>query len=205
MPAPDYSEWLTAERLVQIEKDWAAMDRVGLIAAIMKHEPKTVVEFCCGTGWIPKGLPKDVEYHGFDANPHCLTLARQKNQDETRGFTRANVIELTYHAVTDMALAFSCLKHFTLADWDAVYGLILRAGRRTLTSIFRGVEREDESHGFPHTRVSMERVERVVDAHGHRIVDIFTLPPLNVEPEPLILTELKLKVVGFHRDSEFLL
>jgi len=78
----------------------------------------------------------------------------------------------------------------TLAEWDGFYATILQAGRRTLTSIFRGVEREDESHGFPHTRVSMERVERVCAENGHRIVEIFTLPPLNIEPEPLVLTEL---------------
>ncbi len=189
MPAPDYSDWLTEDRLFGIEKEWAAMDRSELIAEIEKHDPKTVVEFCCGTGWIPFGLSKDIEYHGFDSNLGCLALAREKNTEDSRGFTHANVIGLTYHAVTDMALALSCLKHFTLADWDRVYGTVLDAGLVTLCSVYLADEdREDKGFEFPHTAISREHLERVLSRHGHEIINVLVMPPLVGPKEPLVLT-----------------
>jgi hypothetical protein len=188
---PDYKDWLTPERLAETEIAWSKMDRSELIAAIMKHDPKTVVEYCCGTGWIPYGLPNHVNYVGIDGNDGCVAYATKKNPEDTREFKQADVRRVMSAGDSfDMALAFSCLKHMTLAEWDGFYTTILRSGDRTLTSIFRGQEREDESHGFPHTRVSMERVERLCAENNHRIVEVFTLPPLNIEPEPLVLTEL---------------
>lgn len=187
MVVSGYNKWLDAH-LEETEAMWAKMDRTELIAEIEECEPDTVIEFCCGTGWIPKGLHGAIHYNGLDANEDCIGLAMAKN-NEDRCFRTIDVREFKVDLRYDMALAFSCLKHFTLADWDAVYGLVLRSGRRTLTTIFRGGDREDESPGYPHTRVSMERVERVCEENGHRIVKVFTLPPLNKEPEPLVLTE----------------
>ncbi len=81
-----YDAWLTPERLEKTEGDWAKLDRTGIIAAIekyvpgdVKHVPGDVIEFCCGTGWIPKGLSKGIQYLGIDANEGCLALAREKN------------------------------------------------------------------------------------------------------------------------------
>ncbi len=167
------------------------MDRSELIASIMEHEPKTVVEFCCGTGWIPKGLPHDVQYWGIDANQGCYDLAVKKNPD--RNFMRKDVRNVDVEKELfpcDMALAFSCLKHFSLAEWDSIYSKVLQSGKRTLTSIYmRPRDVEDPGHGFPHSAVTMERVQRVIEENGHRLVKVFTLPPLNKHPEPLVLTE----------------
>jgi len=185
---PDYSDWLTPARLAETEQEWAKMDRSELIEAIMEHKPERVIEFCCGTGWIPYDLPLNVEYLGIDANAGCIELAMKKNP--TRLFTLSDVREFATTDVRDMALAFSCLKHFSLAEWDDIYGKVLRSGKRTFTSIFMGdYDNDDDSHGFPHTAVTQARVGRVVRENGHRIVKIFTLPPLNKEPEPLVLTE----------------
>lgn len=187
---PDYSQWLTPARLAETEQAWAKMDRSELIDAIMKHNPDTVIEFCCGTGWIPKGLPAGVHYNGLDANQGCIKLATEKNYDD-RCFRTIDVRDYKVQEDPyDMALAFSCLKHFSLAEWDDIYGKVLRSGKRTLTSIFLNPQdNEDESHGFPHTAVTIQRMERVIEANGHRLVKMFTLPPLNKDPEPLVLTE----------------
>lgn len=186
---PDYSAWLTPGRLVQTEIEWGTMDRSELINEICRHKPETVVEFCCGTGWIPYELPHHMEYLGIDANEGCIGLAKRRNP--TREFRHDDVRKVEIMARGyDMALAFSCLKHFSLAEWDDIYGKVLRAGKRTLTSIFMDpMDNEDESHGFPHTAVTIKRVERVIEANGHRLVKMFTLPPLNKDPEPLVLTE----------------
>lgn len=188
MPDPDYSEFLTPERLAATEKEWAKMDRSKLIAAIMEHKPKSAIEFCCGTGWIPRDLPPDVEYIGIDANRGCIAYAQEKNP--TRAFAVSDVRTYRWVYPHDMALAFSCLKHFDLAEWDGVYGKVLRAGRKTLTSIYMHKrDKMDAGHGFPHTAVTRERIESVIEANGHRLVKIFVLPPLNTLPEPLVLTE----------------
>lgn len=190
MVVKGYNDWLTKECLAATELEWAKMDRSDVLRKITDFEPKTVVEFCCGTGWIPHGLPKDIEYHGFDANPHCLELAIKKNMEESRSFTRADVIGFTYHAVTDMALAFSCLKHFTLADYDAVYGKVLDAGRHTLCSVYLAVDdREDPGFDYPHTAITLDHLNRVVKAHDHEILDILVMPPLVGPKEPLVLTK----------------
>lgn len=185
-----YETWLTGEgRLEETEGYWAKLDRTELCAKIMEHNPETVIEFCCGTGWIPLGLPLDVHYLGIDAHPGCIHLAEKKNP--TREFNQRDMRSVEILARSyDLALAFSCLKHFTLADWDDVYGRVLRAGKRTLTTIYmKPVDVEEDLHPYVHTAVTMERVERVIKENGHRLVQVFTLPPLNKNPEPLVLTE----------------
>ena len=186
-----YETWLAkGNNLAETEGFWKKLNREELIASIMKHKPDTVIEFCCGTGWIPKGLPAEVHYNGLDANPGCIKLATEKNYDNrcfrTIDVRNYKVQEDPY----DMALAFSCLKHFTLADWDNVYGKVLRSGKRTLTTVYlRPKDIEEQQHDYIHTAVSMEHMERVIEENGHKLVQVFTLPPLNTMKEPLVLTE----------------
>ncbi len=190
MVVDGYNKWLE-EHLEETEAVWAKLDRSEVIAAIEKYEPLSVIEFCCGTGWIPKGLNDATVYRGIDANWNCLAYARKKNPEVTRKFTHADVREIEVPVRVDMAVAFSCLKHFTLVEWDGVYAKVLQSGKRTLTSIFMSSQdEENERHGFPHTSVTLKRVERVMKENGHRLVQIFTLPPISKEPEPLVLTEL---------------
>ena len=82
------------------------------------------------------------------------------------------------------------LKHFTLADWDRVYGTVLEAGNVTLCSVYiADADREDKGYDYPHTAVSREHLDRVVAAHGHEILDILVMPPLVGPKEPLVLTQ----------------
>lgn len=185
---PDYSAWLTPERLAETEIAWSKIDRTDICKAIMEHKPGNIIEFCCGTGWIPAGLPPGMGYVGLDSNLGCINNAKRKNPE--RAFEVIDIRDFDVGFVRDMALALSCLKHFVLVEWDEIYGKVLRAGRKTLTSIYLGPEDVDEpGYGFPHTMVTHERMERVVEANGHRIVKIFTLPPLCTAKEPLVLTE----------------
>jgi hypothetical protein len=193
-----YETWLAqGDRLEDTEECWAKMDRTDLIEAIMKHKPETVIEFCCGTGWIPKGMSLDVQYVGLDANEGCIELAKEKNP--TRQFFVQDVREWHGLAEIDMGLAFSCLKHFQLYDLDQVYGKLLKACKKTLTTVYlRPDDFEEQQHPYIHTGISMEHMERVIEENGHRLVQVFTLPPLNTMKEPLVLTE---KVDADKRDG----
>ncbi len=186
-----YNDWLAVgDRLAETEEDWSKMDRTELIAAIMEHKPESVFEICCGTGWIPYNLPLQVHYLGADANVGCIGLAMKKNP--SRDFIQGDLLNPNKwpRGIYDMVLGFSCLKHFTLADWDTIYGKMLFRGKKTLATVYLASEdREDPGFEFPHTAVSMEHLERVICQNGHRLVQIFTLPPLNKGKEPLVLTE----------------
>lgn len=184
-----YEEWLAkADRLAETEQEWAKMDRTELIAKVMESCPNSIVEFCCGTGWIPMGIPAGVAYTGIDANEGCIRLAEKKNP--TRAFFIDDVRKFDVIPPHDMGLAFSCLKHFTLEDLDLVYGKLLRASKRTLTSVYmKPQDVEEQHHAYIHTAITMEHLERIIAENGHRLVQVFTLPPLNKHPEPLVLTE----------------
>jgi hypothetical protein len=190
MVVTGYNDWLTKERLAETEVEWAKMDRSKVLQKIADFSPQSIIEFCCGTGWIPKGIPKDVVYIGVDANPGCIDLAAKKNPEDSRVFVQEDVRKFeVLPDRQDMALAFSCLKHFTLADYDAVYGLVLDSGERTLCSVYMATQdREDVGLDYPHTAISRDHLERVVAAHGHTILDILTMPPLVGPKEPLVLT-----------------
>jgi hypothetical protein len=184
-----YDVWLSKEnRLEETEEFWSKLDRKELIEKILEHKPESVVEFCCGTGWIPYDLPLQIKYLGIDKNEGCIERAKGRNPG--RAFWCQDVRETPRAEPFDMALGFSCLKHFQLADWDQVYGKILQAGKRTLTTVFlRPEDVEEQRHPYIHTAVSMEHMERVIEENGHKLVQVFTLPPLNTMKEPLVLTE----------------
>jgi SAM-dependent methyltransferase len=196
-----YDEWLAKDnRLKDTEECWAKMDRTELIEAIMKHRPETVVEFCCGTGWIPFHLPLQVDYLGIDKNEGCIELSRKRNPDGWRVFRHDDLLTLhkckymakdsKVEVFYDMALAFSCLKHFTLEDLDLVYGKLLQACKKTLTTVYlRPEDVEETHHPYIHTAITMQHMERVIEENGHKLVQVFTLPPLNTMKEPLVLTE----------------
>ena len=185
-----YETWLEkGNRLEETEAFWKKLDRKKLIESIMEHKPESVIEFCCGTGWIPYELPLQIYYLGMDLNRGCIERAMERNPSRNFG-----IEDVRKHPDPrdpfDMALAFSCLKHFTLEDFDKVYGKVLRAGKRTLTTVYlRPKDVEEQQHPYIHTAVTMEHMERVIEENGHRLVQVFTLPPLNTMKEPLVLTE----------------
>jgi hypothetical protein len=185
-----YDEWLAkANRLEETEGFWSKLDRKELIESIMKHKPETIIEFCCGTGWIPYDLPLQVDYTGIDANKGCIELALKRNPDR-RKFLLTDVRTIIAPVDNDMGLGFSCLKHFTLEDWELVYGKLLRSSKKTLTTIYLQPHCcEEQQHPYIHTAVTEAFMKRVIRENGHRLVEVFTLPPLNTMKEPLVLTE----------------
>lgn len=186
-----YDSWLAQPgKLEEVERFWKKLDRSELVKKIMEHQPKTVLEICCGTGWIPLDLPMDVNYFGIDANEGCIKLATEKNP--LRKFFCCDLLDPgSWPGGTfDMVLGFSCLKHFTLDRWDEIYTKMLFRGAKTLSTVYlRNRDIEEAKHPYVHTAVTPGHMERVIKKAGHRVLDIFTLPPLNTWPEPLVLTE----------------
>src|SRR5690242_16105072 len=181
MTKPDYSKWLTYERLQAEEVQWADPDTrtwpefVDWIRNIAQadEDVQSIVEFGCGTGWVPANLPAELHYVGIDSNPHCLALAMKKNRG--RLFSLADIRDnhpLTY----DIACAFSVLKHFELHEWDTIVAKVLRCGvRYGLFSMPVAEDTKDDGIMFPHVWVTEQRLVRAVEKAGHTLMELAPL------------------------------
>lgn len=174
MNLPDYSQWLTPARLAAEEHQWADPELrtwpifVNWVLHVLQDaNVLSMIEFGCGTGWVPKALPADLQYVGVDANPHCLALAMEKNP--TRWFSR-NDIRNPQALTFDLACAFSVLKHFGLHEWDAVVKNVVSAGHVCLFSMPVGPEDKEDGAEFPHTWVTAAHLQDAVAAAGHMVV-----------------------------------
>ena len=173
MTKPDYSEWLTPERLEIEETLWADPRQCtwpifsGWIKRVAGEvEIQSVIEFGCGTGWTPSHIPARIQYVGVDANLHCLIRAMQRNPG--RMFVHQDVrrpFELTF----DLTCAFSFLKHFGLHEWDKIVRLVLSRGRYGLFTMPVGEETKDDGVDFPHVWVTHQRLVEAVNLAGHEI------------------------------------
>lgn len=185
MSLPDYSEWLTPERLEVEEGHWARealhVARAIRLLEVCGPGEVSVLEIGCGTGWIPTVLPPRIRYTGLDANPHCIGRAIQKNPD--RLFVLADIRAAELPRV-DVVCSFSVMKHFGLHEWESIWTRKLSAAARCLSSILiANDEPFDDGEEYPHTWVSDEMLQRASAAAGHVVVrkDVLWSGSLGVE------------------------
>jgi SAM-dependent methyltransferase len=177
MTKPDYSEYLTPPHLVDEEVLWGEVKQYELYAALANkvieaNNLSSALEIGCGTGWVPTQLPEAVKYVGIDKNESCIQIARDKNPGVTRRFQRADIRELVSEPA-DVVLCFAVLKHFELAEWDAITTRVLQCGRFacfTLPVLARG-ESVDDGTEYPHVWISEAQLARVLSAAGHDVVE----------------------------------
>ena len=120
MTVRDYSRYLTPETLAEEEAAWERQGdqpmHAALVTAALPHPAATVVEWGCGTGRVAAKLPAEVIYHGVDANPLCLALARERRPSgifhpcDLRG--AAGLVP-----DADLICAFAVFKHFAWEEW----------------------------------------------------------------------------------------
>lgn len=180
---PDYSEWLSLERLQAEDIQWTDPTLrtwptfVEWIWKVRQFAPmESIIEFGCGTGLIPAHLPIIIGYVGVDSNPYCIAAAFARNQ-HCRTFYCLDVrtAELP-KPPKRLACAFSFLKHFGLHEWDDILARVLSHGSWGLFSIPLGEQTLDDGVEYPHVWVDRARLESAVDAAGHVIVEIAPLP-----------------------------
>lgn len=180
MTLPDYSAWLTPERLVHEESLWADpaqrtwpifVDWINRLAA--DDSVCSIIEYGCGTGWVPANISPKLHYVGIDANPDCLLRAMRRNP--TRLFSLADV-RIEQPLTFDVACAFSFLKHFGLHEWDAIVAKVLRRGRYGLFSMPVGDRNEDTGTEFPHVWVTEEHLREAIHAAEHELLQMEPLP-----------------------------
>jgi SAM-dependent methyltransferase len=173
MSAPDYSVWLTPERLGAEEAQWALTGIYRLYAERLLEVAHlegcaSVLEIGCGTGWVPTVLPPSLRYLGVDANPDCVALAMTKSD---RTFMVKDVRDLPAQEWADLVCAFAVLKHFALSEWRDVLQRVLSMGRVGLFTMNVGLQDADDfEQGFPHTWVSWDTLAGAVRSAGHEFV-----------------------------------
>jgi SAM-dependent methyltransferase len=183
---PDYSEYLTPERLAHEDNVWADVkyynvyaDLIGSAILIGSATPyiRSVVEFGCGTGYVATCLPKTVEYLGIDANRGCVLRAIDRNAMRPQiTFVHADIRTAQVEDV-DVSCAFAVLKHFGLHEWDNIVKCVLRPGRNSVFTIPPATDTDyDDGVDYPHVHVTEARIRAAVNAAGHTVRRIDPLP-----------------------------
>jgi SAM-dependent methyltransferase len=164
----DYTFYVN-ENIERTEADWLANgwihdDQYESI----KYLSGSLLEVGCGSGCLAQRL-SNVEYVGVDQSAPLLDLARAKNPGKKFIVGDVRVLPVEHF---DHVCAFGFLKHFSLAEHDAIFAALAVRARKTLTVEMpvRPVEYEDPEHPFPHTWASEKRIAANAAKAGFEIV-----------------------------------
>jgi SAM-dependent methyltransferase len=175
---PDYSEWLSPEKLAAEETGWADSQLYMTYAAHIallrtKSSINRILELGCGTGWVPTQFGPDVEYVGIDKNLDALNIARTKNI-ELRHFVQADIRDLNTIKINcpnaQLVCSFAVLKHFSLEEFASVFSRMLSLAPLGLFSMnFSNVVRDDGIE-FHHIWITMEWLAEILTANKFALI-----------------------------------
>lgn len=169
---PDFSAYLTPERLAHEEIEWAKTrfyERNA--AALIEMEPRILLEVGCGTGWIPWEIRRrgyNCSYFGVDGNAGCLNLAHIKNPGLPFIFADLRAM-LPGKGGFDTICAFAVLKHFGLHEWHEIFARFLSAAPRALFTMGISDRTHDDGEEYHHTWLTAEDLAAAVRQCDHRI------------------------------------
>lgn len=181
----DYADWLTRERVEAEERLWARDQKYRRYATAVNelvnlYGATTVEEIGCGTGWVPTAISPR-EYIGYDRNPHCLELARAKNQNRPwASFVDAEIRTLVPQH-NDLVCAFAVLKHFSLDELPSLFQRLF--GKAWFVAFTMPIANNDIEDGteFTHSRWSEDTVLGITQSCGLLVIGLDTTD----EEEPL--------------------
>lgn len=176
---PDYSTWLTNERIGTEETAWATAGFHHTYAAHIhllrsKFNIESVLEIGCGTGWVPTQLPHTISYTGFDKNEEVLRIARLKNL-ASRNFIVADVRDLRLDAIQSLVTpqlvcSFAVLKHFSLDEWDLIFDKMVNLAPFGLFTMSVADENRDDGVDFHHVYITKERLAQALNRNGRDLI-----------------------------------
>jgi SAM-dependent methyltransferase len=174
---PDYSEWLTWERVHTEETAWAAtrfyLTYAAHIMLLRSRYPIfKILEVGCGTGWVPTQFGADIQYLGIDKNKDALDIAIAKNIP-SRAFLQADlrILEGTSVCISpDLVCAFAVLKHFGLDEWDKIFDTIVSLAPFGLFTMNVAKQNRDDGIDFHHVWVTPERLSAAIERNGAKLL-----------------------------------
>lgn len=175
----DYSEFLTEEKIAIEEVAWAVgmhnPKMAGLVEKVCtNHNLTTVIEFGCGTGWVPSHLPMTLDYIGVDKNPLCVQNAKKRNP--LRTFIQSDIREFS-HPQRDLVCSLSVLKHFRPEEWKDIFTRIMKLGKYACFTMSIGPKIVNDGTEFPHTYITREFLDECLAAANKKITYEENLTP----------------------------
>lgn len=176
---PDYSEWLTTDRVGTEEAAWSAsqlhMNYAAHIALMRTHFGIfSILELGCGSGWVPTQLTPDIAYVGVDKNAELLAIARTKNiSSERRNFIQADIRDaelIRSWGSPDLVCSFAVLKHFSLDEFEKIFSGMLSISPRGLFSMNIANENRDDGFDFHHIWITNEWLKQILDKNRFDLV-----------------------------------
>jgi cyclopropane fatty-acyl-phospholipid synthase-like methyltransferase len=183
---PDFSEWLTSDRISAEEKAWAEtqqykrnVEQVLKMVDQLAIPRPTVLEMGCGSGWVPVGLGNSVSYLGIDKNPELLSLCVAKNHASDAKFHLCDIRHMTSEVLesllgvpcVDIVCSFAVLKHFGLHEWKDIFSRMLSLGNHGVFQV-QISDRGDIDDGaqYHHTWMGKETIFSCVSGSGHELI-----------------------------------
>lgn len=167
----DYTFWVN-QNVEQTEKDWLEnpvlhREQYETIADLVGP----VVEVGCGSGCLAQYIKNP--YTGLDQSDRLLELARAKNPDKVFASVNIRRIDpMKFRA--DHVCAFGFMKHFSLKEWDSIFGRLAYMAAKTLTieTPLAAEDWEELGYEFPHVFVTDARVRRNAAQNGFEVVKV---------------------------------
>lgn len=183
-PLADFTEYLRGDLIAREEEGWIRDEfykrnaaQVKIAAAMFSlGDSFSLLEFGCGSGFVPTQLPESVRYTGIDKHPELLALARAKNAP-SRNFVQADIRHPMIEVSSpDLVCSFAVLKHFGLHEWAAIFTRMLSFAPHGVFNIQTSLtESFDDGVEYHHVWVAESLVESVVAAAHRRIAHSETL------------------------------
>lgn len=173
---PDFMDYWTHARVdVEIEawegqyqrqKDnYVYQKRVARL--VKEFNIKSVVELCCGVGYVPQGLPKDVDYIGVDLSAYSLQHARHRNPSRTFMHYDIRTLDLPRR---DLVIMFAALKHFEHEEWDDIFRKFISLGEYAAFNMNVADTDQRDNYEYPHVWVPEVRVIKLLAEAGHELL-----------------------------------
>lgn len=204
---PDYSEWLTYERLSVEEKAWfkAGFHKVyarDIDDALGRSIAPVVLELGCGIGLVPYeliiGRGRPTAYYGVDANLGCIQKARSRSGDMVE-FIQEDIRDVLSSSDLDkdfmipapyLVCSFAVLKHFDIHESIAlIQGILSRSSVSIFSIPVTGGEHKNDGTEFNHTWLNFDTVKGLIRSSKKNITRTSTLTgePLNDQLEQEVI------------------
>jgi len=190
MSLPDYSEWLTEERLQVEEKAWleAGFHKVyarELDEALGRSIAPVILELGCGIGLVPHelidGRLRPCGYYAVDSNDRCLQKAYYRNKEVIQ-YVQADIRKLVWNLDAFdipqpyVVCSFAVLKHFALDEVVDLLGRILTLAPVAVFSIPISLgDFRDDGVEFHHSWMNLNCLENMIEIADKEIVRRSTL------------------------------
>lgn len=190
---PDYSEYLTPERLAIEDESWGrtrhyARNGQAVVDVIERFGTECrIVEFGAGTGWLARFVLKNAgqfvsRYWAVDKNADEVRVASSKLDRYKQGITvECDVRDWEPTASQpEITCAFAFLKHFSRDEWESVLRKMLKCASRfslfelNVSHVGEYLDTgpvEDGVRQFPCLSVPNDEALRIVADEGFRVIE----------------------------------